>query len=221
MPEYPVSAGAMKNRCFTVRYAFRPESLDTCKAMQLRKYDEEGASGYSLTPDGAESGFRGPATAAKEVECVLVWNADEQIYELRQLDFALRMNPVREDPQHSRHRRRPPPATLSAPSKAALATPHPARGSATPEPSSKSQSLQDAPSPATTPSIGAGRRFKPLSIPSRGSVENKATEISLKDDFDDLANQLADELGVDPPAIRAIGTAGPSLDDEEEESEEE
>lgn len=215
MPEYPVAAAAMDSRCFTVRYAYRPDILDAAKSMQLKKDpEEEGTNnGYTLSVDGDEVGFRGSSSAAKEVECVLVWNPKEQAYELRQLDFALRMNAVRENPQASRHRRRPA-------STGNVSTPNLATTSDTPEPYIMPTAPLQAPSPATTPSIGAGGRFRAVGGLAQNGFEAGATEAN-DDDFDDLANELADELGIEPPVVRAIGTAGPNLDDEEEMSEEE
>lgn len=214
MTEYSVASGAMESRCFTVRYTYRPDILETAKSMQLKKDPDETANnGYTLAVDGGEVGFRGSSAAAKDVECVLVWNPDEQAYELRQLDFALRMSAVRENPQASRHRRRPA-STGNA------STPHPVTASATPEPYVMPTPQLQAPSPATTPSIGAGGRFRAVGGPTQNGFEADASEAN-DDDFDDLANELADELGIEPPVVRAIGTAGPNLDDEEEMSEEE
>ncbi|KAA8916147.1 hypothetical protein TRICI_001696 [Trichomonascus ciferrii] len=96
------SSSSSSSPVFSVRYNFRPDSLDTVSPAQVSRDRDE----YVIEAKGTQSSqeshmFRGQASAAKESEYVLVFDPDSQTFELQPLDFTLRMNSSREKSKKS------------------------------------------------------------------------------------------------------------------------
>ncbi|CAN6670584.1 hypothetical protein TRVA0_043S00562 [Trichomonascus vanleenenianus] len=84
---------------FTVRYGFRPDSLDDSSAFTLSKDKDD----CIIEGNGVNSNethvFRGQGTDAKDNEYVLVFDPQTKSFELMPIDLTLRVNRSREKPK--------------------------------------------------------------------------------------------------------------------------
>lgn len=90
MTAYPVNI-VIGEPCFSVRYGYKPDNIGDATLDLVTSADKT----CSLHNNSDGMLFKGQATSCKDVECVLVWNHQKEVYELRTLDSCLRVNKER------------------------------------------------------------------------------------------------------------------------------
>lgn len=74
---------------------FRPDSLDPSTVLNMNR--ENDSVTIEATGDGESHFFKGSVTDGGEAECVLLFNPDTNRFELRPLDYAIRVTPASKD----------------------------------------------------------------------------------------------------------------------------
>lgn len=189
-----------KDEGFTLRYLSNPSD----SPLSLRR----DGNAHAVEMKGGAS-FRGHAERARDVDCILLWNDKEQSYEIKTVGCDMVANPVRERPSRASSAQPSKSHILRAPSRQHL---------------QMRQKPPKLPAKNTTPTSSSETRQK---VEKRSMAEAKppAQASAEDDDFDGLAEAIADELNDEPQNSRqnsvVLGTSGYAAHDDGPTSEEE
>lgn len=225
----PASQGP-NGKVFSVRYGFRPDSLDTGAPFQLTRGEGSKNEDFLIEAPGAHGSephlFRGQATSAKDNEYVLVFNQSTKSFDLQLLDFTLRMNASREKPSTRKQLSLPPREGSSTPvSTPSSSTPaagthagthvgtHAGASNSFSERASNPDEPQRASSKASRAPSGAKASPSPMpeasSLPKKPKAKRKSRAESKP-----VANVSADDDGDDDDLMGLADELEESLEDE-------
>lgn len=197
--------GTSKAEGFTVKYPNRISD----KPVELRRDGGE----HLIEMEGGAS-LKGQVQKPQELDCILLWNEEVQSYEIKPLGFEMVATPIRERP--------------TRPALAQSAKSHVLRAPSRVRPQIKPRNKIPAKENAVSV-LRAIPREEPTGVTQlekRETNDNRPTQAPVdEDDFDGLAEAIADELDDEPQNSKrnafAIGTSGYAATDDGPTSEEE
>uniref|UniRef100_A0A060TCL4 ARAD1D37026p n=1 Tax=Blastobotrys adeninivorans TaxID=409370 RepID=A0A060TCL4_BLAAD len=211
--EGPQASQGSNGKVFSVRYGFRPDSLDTGAPFQLTRGEGVKSEDFLIEAPGAHGSephlFRGQATSAKDNEYVLVFNQSTKSFDLQLLDFTLRMNASREKPSTRKQLSLPPREGSSTP----VGTPVTSTPAGASNSFSEKASKPDEPQRVTRAPSGAKASSSPMpetsSLPKKPKAKRKP-----KTESKPVANVSADDDGDDDDLMGLADELEESLEDE-------